>query len=113
MIFRRILLLLAPYIFEKLVDHMLPRPPKPEPENPQSYWQVDLEGNLKYALLDLIRDRKKPPTSVLKALETAVMAAREMDLPREMLDWAELEDEAERQGVDIMDVWFDKTASTR
>jgi len=110
---RRSLLVLFVYTLNEVCRTLLPRIKPENPPDPDSYWQVDLTPPLRFALLDLVRGKKTPPSSVLKALETAVMAAREMDLPREVLDWAELEDEAERQGVDIMDVWFDKTASTR
>jgi hypothetical protein len=100
------LILVALYTLDKLVD-MLPRlSPEKEPE-PENYFQIELEGNLRYALLDLIRGSKKPPSAVLRALETAVMAGREVNLPRALLDWGEVEERAREARSTEADAFWD------
>lgn len=87
--------------------------PKPTPkENPaREHFEVELTPKMREALLGLLKGGKIDP-STLKLIVIQIESARLMDGPLFVakLNWAQLEAEAERQGVGPADVLWDWAA---
>lgn len=77
----------------------------------ETYWEIELTPGLRLALLEILRGNKKGKITqaTSKLIENQVLAAREVDMPLPVggLDWSDLEDEAARQGVGVLDILFD------
>jgi hypothetical protein len=84
---------------------------KPDKEDDDSfYYEIELTPRQRYALLDILNQRKRPPVRVTNSIIHAVAQARHIGtkLLRERLDWKELEREAKRQGCSVVDILFDR-----
>lgn len=94
-------------------EWMRGQPPAPSPEQ-EHYFEVEITPKQKFALLALVRARMKEASKAQSAfwrgLETTLVSSRRFDgrLLDAHLDWADLEAEAERQGVSAADVLWDR-----
>lgn len=80
-----------------------------EPKD-EHYYEVELTPIQRYALLDILNERKLPPVRITNSIINAVATGRRIGtkLIRERLNWSELEGEARRQGVSVIDILFDR-----
>lgn len=79
------------------------------PKAASHYFEVELTPVQRDALL-LLLDGGHVPAGAVADLAAAVRDARRIDAPlfRERLDWPELEREARRQGVSVIDILWDR-----
>jgi len=91
---------------------MFPPGSRKRTDEPETTIQIEVPSSLFGSLRDLLEGKAIMPMR-RRELQGCLLYAREVSLPEAHLDFAELEREAERQGVSVVDVLWDKAGRTQ